>query len=133
MERKGSRETGDRPSRRTRVDDPALVEKILRLVGLGVRGRGAVVGMERVREGAKGGKIALALIAGDASHNTLDKLVPLLEARRINFIELPSAARLGAAVGREQTAAVGIVDRPLAKGIRELVQPRRSVPPQEGV
>jgi ribosomal protein L7Ae-like RNA K-turn-binding protein len=33
-----------------------------------------------------------------------------------------SAAELGAAVGRESTAAVGIVDRQLAKGIRDIVE-----------
>jgi ribosomal protein L7Ae-like RNA K-turn-binding protein len=36
-------------------------------------------------------------------------------------VHAPSAADLGRAVGREQTAAVGIVDRQLAQGIRELM------------
>ena len=110
-----------------------IQERLLRLVGLGVRGRGAVVGVERVRDAAKGGKLAMAIIAGDASQHSLDKIVPLLEARGINFLDFPSAARLGAAVGRDQTAAVGILDRPLAKGIRDLVRvgPRDSQ--QEGV
>ncbi|MES2179786.1 MAG: ribosomal L7Ae/L30e/S12e/Gadd45 family protein [Gemmatimonadota bacterium] len=96
--------------------------RLLRLIGLGVRGRGAVVGVERVREGAKKNKVAYAIVATDASQNSLDKIVPLLNARRVRFVEVPSAAELGGAVGRETTAVVGIVDRQLAKGIRELVE-----------
>ena len=96
--------------------------RLLRLVGLGVRGRGAVIGVEQVREGAKKNKVAYAVVAMDASRHSLDKVIPLLNARRVRFIEVPSAAELGGAVGRETTAVVGIVDRQLAKGIRELVE-----------
>ncbi len=96
--------------------------KLLRLIGLGVRGRGAVIGVENVREGAKRNKVAFAIVAADASRHSLDKIVPLLNARRVRFVEVPSAAELGGAVGRETTAVVGIVDRQLAKGIRELVE-----------
>jgi ribosomal protein L7Ae-like RNA K-turn-binding protein len=96
--------------------------RLLRLVGLGVRGRGAIVGVEQVREGAKKNKVAYAIVAMDASRHSLDKVIPLLNARRVRFVEVPSAAELGGAVGRETTAVVGIVDRQLAKGIRELVE-----------
>jgi ribosomal protein L7Ae-like RNA K-turn-binding protein len=96
--------------------------RLLRLVGLGVRGRGAIIGVEQVREGAKKNKVAYAVVAMDASRHSLDKVIPLLNARRVRFVEVPSAAELGGAVGRETTAVVGIVDRQLAKGIRELVE-----------
>ena len=95
---------------------------MLRLLGLGVRARGVVVGVEKVRAAAKDGSLSLAIVATDASANSRDKVVPLLEARGINFVEAPSAAELGAAVGREQTAAVGVIDRQLASGIQQLVQ-----------
>jgi ribosomal protein L7Ae-like RNA K-turn-binding protein len=95
--------------------------RVLRLLGLGVRSRGAVVGVDRVRESVKQNKIAFAVVASDASTNSLDKIVPLLNARRVRFIEVPSAAELGAAVGREQTVVVGIVDRQLAAGVRDSV------------
>jgi ribosomal protein L7Ae-like RNA K-turn-binding protein len=81
-----------------------------------------VVGVEQVREGAKKNKVAFAVVAMDASRHSLDKVIPLLNARRVRFVEVPSAAELGGAVGRETTAVVGIVDRQLAKGIRELVE-----------
>ena len=107
--------------------------KLLRLVGLGVRSRGAVVGVEQVREGAKKDKVAFAVVAVDASRHSIDKIVPLLKARRVRFVEVPSAAELGAAVGRESTAVVGIVNRQLAKGIRELVESGSEGVPQEAV
>jgi ribosomal protein L7Ae-like RNA K-turn-binding protein len=103
------------------VNDVAR-QRMLRLVGLGVRGRGAVVGVQQVREAAKKGDLAFAVIAPDASQHSLDKLLPLLRARGVRFAEAGSATELGAAVGRDATAAVGIVDRQLAKGIREIVE-----------
>lgn len=101
-------------------------QRMFRLLGLGVRSRGAIVGVQQVREAAKNNKLAFAVVASDASSNSLDKVVPLLNARRVRFIEVPSAAELGAAVGRDQTAVVGIVDRQLAAGVRDLVT---SAPP----
>jgi ribosomal protein L7Ae-like RNA K-turn-binding protein len=94
--------------------------KLLGLIGLGVRGRGAVVGVQQVREAARRGKLQLAIAAPDASSNSLDKVLPLLRARGIDVLSGPSAAELGSAVGRDSTAVVGIVDRGLAKGIRAL-------------
>ena len=99
----------------------AVAHRVLGLIGLGVRGGGAVVGVELVREAAKKGKLALAVIAPDASRHSLAKVTPLLEAKRIRIIEGPGARRLGSAVGRESTAAVGVVDRNLARGILAIV------------
>ena len=77
--------------------------KMLSLIGLGVRGRGAVVGVERVRDAAKRGKLHLAIAAPDASSNSLNKVVPLLQARGITVLAGPSAVELGEAAGRETT------------------------------
>ena len=100
--------------------DAVQQRKLLGLIGLGVRGRGAIVGVERVRDAARRGKLFLAIAAPDASSNSLDKVLPLLLARGVAVIVGPPAAELGSAVGRETTAVVGIVDRGLAKGIRAL-------------
>ena len=102
--------------------DAAARGRLFRLIGLGIRGRGAVVGVERVREGVKKNKVAYAIVATDASRHSLDKVIPLLNARRVRFTEVPSATELGGVAGRESTAVVGILDRQLAKGIRALVE-----------
>ena len=109
-------------------DQHVPVDKILRLLGLGIRGRGAVVGVERVKESARTGKLAFAVVATDASQNSLDKLLP-----HINFIEVPSAAALGAVAGRDQAVAIGVLDRDLARGIRALTRLGFDPAPEEGV
>lgn len=101
--------------------DEAARRKVLGLLGLGVRGRLVVVGAERVRIEALKGAVHFAVVASDVSRHSLDKVLPVLRARRIDVLEWPSSAELGEAVGRETTAAVGIVDQALAHGIRGAV------------
>jgi ribosomal protein L7Ae-like RNA K-turn-binding protein len=93
------------------------VEPLLRLVGLGARGRLVVSGVDLTRKAVLNGKLRLAVVAADASHNSRDKIVPLLTARGIKMIEVPSAMQLGGTVGRETTAVVGVLDDGLARGI----------------
>ncbi|MFI5310201.1 MAG: L7Ae/L30e/S12e/Gadd45 family ribosomal protein [Gemmatimonadales bacterium] len=96
-------------------------QKVFALVGLGIRGRLAVVGVERVREAAMKGTLHLALVASDASRHSREKVLPLLAAKGVQVVDGASAATLGAAAGRETTAVIGIVDAQLAKGIRGIV------------
>ncbi len=103
------------------VLDETTRRKVLGLLGLGVRGRLVVVGAERVRLETLKGIVQLAVVALDVSRHSLDKVMPVLRARNIDVIEWPSAAELGGAVGRDTTAAVGIVDQALARGIRGAV------------
>ena len=102
--------------------DASITAKLLRLLGVGMNGRLVVVGVQQVRDAAQRGKLKLVVVAPDASHNSLDKVLPMLRAKRIRVIEGPSASDLGAAFGRESTAAVGVVDAQLARGIRALVE-----------
>ncbi len=99
----------------------AVRRKVLGLVGLGARGRLVVIGAEQVRLAVQKGNVQLAIVAQDVSRHSLEKVVPVLKARRIEMMEWPSAAELGGAVGRETTAAIGIVDQALAHGIRGAV------------
>jgi ribosomal protein L7Ae-like RNA K-turn-binding protein len=96
-------------------------KRALRLIGLGARGSLVAVGVERVREAIRRGKVHVALVAPDASRHSRDKVVPMLRAKGVFYVEGPSAAELGTAVGRESTAVVGIVDRDLARGVRALL------------
>jgi len=100
--------------------------RVLRLVGLGLRGRLAVVGVDRVREAAEKGTLALAIVARDASRHSLEKVVPLLEAKGVRIVDGITASALGGAVGREATAVIGIVDAQLARGIRGIVDAARA-------
>ncbi len=101
--------------------DDMVRRKVLGLLGLGARGRLVVVGAERVRLEAMKDKVVLAVVATDVSRHSLEKVLPILRARRVEVVEWPSAAELGGAVGRDTTAAIGIVDQALARGIRGAV------------
>lgn len=101
----------------------------MRLLGLGLRGRLVVVGVEQVRAAARSkGGLALALVADDAATHSVDKVVPLLAARNVPMMGGVGTRDLGAAVGKEQVAAIGIVDPALAKGIQGLGLPVREGP-----
>ena len=77
--------------------DASTERRLLGLLGLGVRGRGAIVGVDRVREAARKGLLEVAVVAPDASRHSLDKVVPLLEARPGHYVTrlaVPPAADL---------------------------------------
>lgn len=101
--------------------DEATERKLLGLLGLGVRGRLAKVGVDQVREAVKRGQVRVAVVATDASHNSRDKVEPLLKAKGVPVVHIASAEVLGGAAGRQATAVIGIVDAQLAKGIHALL------------
>ena len=100
--------------------DAATERRVLGLLGLGLRARNVVVGVEQVRVAARRGELALAIVAPDASPNSRKKLLPLLAAKRIPLREGPAAEALGTLVGRETTAAIGVTDASLARGVKKL-------------
>ena len=91
--------------------------KVLGLVGLGLRGRLAVVGVQQVRDAAKRGKLKVALVASDASKNSLDKVSGVLKALEVPVVGALSAAELGGVAGREAVAVIGVTNSGLARGI----------------
>ena len=103
--------------------DEAQAKRVLGLLGLGVRGRLAVVGVDRVREAVKRGTVRVAVVARDASPNSRQKIDGLLAGRKVPTLEVASTAALGAVAGRESTAVVGVVDQKLADGILAIATP----------
>jgi ribosomal protein L7Ae-like RNA K-turn-binding protein len=101
--------------------ESAARRRILGLAGLGIRGRIAVVGVQQVRDAAKRGKLKVALVASDASKNSLDKVVALLSARGVRMIDEFSSSELGEIAGRDAVAVIGVSDAGLAKGITDAI------------
>ena len=106
--------------------DDAAKRKILGLAGLGIRGRLAVVGVQQARDAAKRGRLKLALVANDASQNSLDKVASLLSAKGVTTLTDFTAAELGAVAGRESVAVIGVNDPGLSRGILAAVAGRDS-------
>lgn len=97
-------------------------EAALRLLGLAARAGAVLSGTERVREAARAGTLRYVIVAGDVSANTQDKLIPLLESRRVRHRIVATRVALGDAVGRPPASALGITDAGLAKRVAALLE-----------
>ena len=98
------------------------LDAALRLLGLAARAGAVVTGTERVRDGVRDRSLAFVLVAADASANSLDKLVPTLEASGIPYAVRYERIQLGEAVGRSQLSAVGLLDASFAARLQELIR-----------
>lgn len=103
------------------------------MIGLGVRARTVVVGVEQVRSAVRKGGVALAVIADDASAHSRKKVMGLLAARGVRVASGVSAEWLGETVGRDTTAAVAVVDGALARGIAEALGSETGSRPNGGM
>ncbi|MGH7703061.1 MAG: ribosomal L7Ae/L30e/S12e/Gadd45 family protein [Gemmatimonadales bacterium] len=92
-------------------------ERLLGLLGLGRRGGGVVLGVDRVRAGLQGGEFSCVVLAADASPRARDKVVRLAAARGVPLLAGPPADLLGARLGTPAVMVVGVLDRALAAGL----------------
>lgn len=97
---------------------------LLGLIGLGYRGRRIVVGVDGVRRELQGGECWCVVVAEDASPRAVDKVVRLAAARNVPLLAGPSAAAIGAQLGKPPVMAVGVRDRALAGGMVQLAPVR---------
>ena len=97
---------------------------LMGLVGLGFRGRRVVVGVEAVRKELQGGKCWCVVVAADASPRAIEKVVRLATAKGVPLLPGPSAAAIGAQLGKPPVMAVGVRDRALAGGMVQLATAR---------
>lgn len=80
-----------------------------------------IPGTERVREGVRSGKVRLVVVAADLTGTGRDKLVPMVEGRRVPFVVRYDRVELGRAVGKSPLAAVGVTDRGFADRLSALL------------
>ncbi len=73
-----------------------------------------------MREAVRAGDVRFAIVAGDASANTKKRLVPLLEASGVPYVERFDRESLGKSIGKAPVSAVGVTGRDLAARIRVL-------------
>jgi len=97
---------------------------LLGLIGLGYRGRRVTVGVDGVRKELQAGKCWCVVVAEDASPRAVDKVVRLAAAKGVPLLPGPSAAAIGAQLGKPPVMAVGVRDRALASGIVQLAAVR---------
>lgn len=97
---------------------------LLGLIGLGYRGRRIVVGVDGVRKELQAGKCWCVVVAEDASPRAVGKVVRLAAAKGVPLLPGPSAAAIGAQLGKPPVMAVGVRDRALAGGMVQLAPVR---------
>ena len=98
---------------------------LLGLIGLGYRGGRIIVGVDGVRKEVQAGKCWCVVVAEDASPRAVEKVVRLAAAKGVPLVPGPSAAAIGAQLGKPPVMAVGVRDRALASGMVQLA-PERS-------
>ena len=96
-----------------------MSERLIRLLGLGVRGGGGrvVIGVTGVRAQLQRNALACVVLAADASARTREKVERLARARQVPVLVGPVADQLGAGLGRPPVQAVGVADAALARGL----------------
>jgi len=97
---------------------------LLGLIGLGYKGRRIVVGVDGVRKELQAGKCWCVVVADDASPRAVEKVVRLAAAKGVPLLPGPSAAAIGAQLGKPPVMAVGVRDRALAGGMVQLAPVR---------
>ena len=97
---------------------------LLGLIGLGYRGGRIIVGVDGVRRELQAGKCWCVVVAEDASPRAVEKVVRLAAAKGVPLLPGPSAAAIGAQLGKPPVMAVGVRDRALAGGMVQLAPVR---------
>ncbi len=105
------------------MHDPRIrqLRAVLDLIGLSARARGLVAGTGAVRNAIREGKVARVLLARDGAEGQRQKLIPLLDARRVPYQVVFTREELGTASGRPPVSAIGISNPGLAGRIGELL------------
>jgi ribosomal protein L7Ae-like RNA K-turn-binding protein len=81
--------------------------------------------VDAVRKEVQAGKCWCVVVAEDASPRAREKVVRLAAAKGVPLLSGPSAATIGAQLGRPPVMAVGVRDRALAGGMVQLAPVRR--------
>ena len=97
---------------------------LLGLIGLGYRAGRIIVGVDGVRKELQAGKCWCVVVAEDASPRAVEKVVRLATAKGVPLLPGPSAAAIGAQLGKPPVMAVGVRDRALAGGMVQLAPVR---------
>ncbi len=102
-----------------------MTDRLLGLVGLGLRAGQVIVGVDAVRAELQRNGIQCVVMASDASPRALEKVSRLAKARGIPIVEAGKSAALGARLGRPPVMVAGVRDPKLAAGILAAGQPAK--------
>jgi ribosomal protein L7Ae-like RNA K-turn-binding protein len=99
-------------------------ERLLGLLGLGLRAGRIAIGVDAVRKELQAGKCWCVVLADNASPRAIEKVVRLAGAKKVPVLAGPGAEAIGAQLGKPPVMAVGVRDRALASGMVQLATVR---------
>ena len=95
--------------------------RFLGLLGLGARAGRLAIGVEAAHAALRRGKAEAIVMPQDASDRSKQQLVVLAGHKKAPLLIVSDAERLGAALGRPPVHGVAVLDRQLAKGLKNTV------------
>ncbi len=93
------------------------MNKVYSLLGLCMRAGMLVSGEFMVEKAIRADKVKLVIVAEDASDNTKKKFRNMCNYRKLELMIYGDKSSLGAALGKEIRASIGITDENFAKNI----------------
>lgn len=93
------------------------MNKFYSLLGLCMRAGMLVSGEFMVEKAIRADKVKLVIVAEDASDNTKKKFTNMCNYRKLELLIFGTKSSLGAALGKEIRASIGITDENFAKNI----------------
>ncbi len=103
----------------------AATRSALGLLGLGLKAGRVSVGVEATHAALQKGAAEAVVMPGDAGERAREKLVALAFHKRVPVMIAADAERLGAALGRPPVHGVAVLDRQLAKGLKNYLATER--------
>lgn len=97
-------------------------QRVLQLLGLVYRARKCSHGIDLVIEHIQKNRTHYVLIAKDVKDRTKKKLIDKCNTYQVPFKEIADRKSLGNAIGKEERAAIGILDEGFARKIHSLLQ-----------
>lgn len=93
------------------------IEEIRGLLGLARRAGRLCVGSRETRIGLHRGEVRLVILAGDASPRDRERVLRVAAEEGVPTRTLGDRGALGAAIGRDTVAVVGVRDAGMAEGL----------------
>lgn len=98
-----------------------MTNKVYSFLGLATKAGKVVSGDETCERAIKSGKVFLAIVAQDASENTIKKFSDMCSYRRVEFRQFGEKESLGRYTGKEIRAVICVLEQGFAKRLIELV------------
>lgn len=97
-------------------------KKVLGMIGLSTKAGKLVSGTDATIQEIEKNKVALVIVAKDASEKTKKNMKFICDKSKINFIEFGEIENLSRAIGKNNKAIIGIKSKNIAIEIERIIK-----------